>query len=146
MAKMDKTKTNYVCQQCGKESFKWLGRCPECQAWNTFVETTVTHTSTGKVPIRGSTARKLSSIELKNTDLMPLPLNELNRVLGGGLVAGSVALIAGEPGIGKSTLLLQIAEMTASVRGSAVYVSAEETEQQTNPPTSRHLEKLIPDV
>ncbi len=107
-----------------------MGRCPECQAWNTLVETTVTRTTANKVTVRGEPARRLSRIELKNTDRTPLPLNELNRVLGGGLVAGSVALISGEPGIGKSTLLLQVADMISTVRGNAVYVSAEETEHQ----------------
>jgi DNA repair protein RadA/Sms len=131
MAKIEKIKTRYVCQQCGRESLKWLGRCPECQAWNTLVETTVASTSEhSKVTVRGAPARKLSRIELKNTDRTPLPLTELNRVLGGGLVAGSISLIGGEPGIGKSTLLLQVAEMVSSVRGNAVYVSAEETEHQ----------------
>jgi DNA repair protein RadA/Sms len=130
MAKTEKIRTNFVCQQCGKESPKWLGRCPECQAWNTFVETTVARTPSGRVAVRGTPARKLSRVELKNTDRTPLPLNELNRVLGGGLVAGSISLIGGEPGIGKSTLLLQVADMIATVRGSAVYVSAEETDRQ----------------
>lgn len=130
MAKTEKTKITFVCQQCGKESLKWLGRCPECQAWNTLVETAVSRTPTNKVPVRGAPARKLSGIVLKNTDRTPLPLNELNRVLGGGLVAGSMSLIGGEPGIGKSTLLLQMADMIAAVRGNAVYVSAEETEHQ----------------
>jgi DNA repair protein RadA/Sms len=130
MAKIEKIKTTYVCNQCGKESLKWLGRCPECQAWNTLVETTVTHSNSNKVSVRGSPARKLSLIQLKSTDRTPLPMTELNRVLGGGLVAGSVSLIGGEPGIGKSTLLLQAADMISSVRGSAVYVSAEETEHQ----------------
>jgi DNA repair protein RadA/Sms len=130
MAKLEKTKTIYVCQQCGKESLKWLGRCPECQAWNTLVETVAAKTTANKVTVRGSPTRRLSRIELKNTDRTPLPLNELNRVLGGGLVAGSIALISGDPGIGKSTLLLQVADMIAGVRGNAVYVSAEETEIQ----------------
>ncbi|MDD5704123.1 MAG: DNA repair protein RadA [Dehalococcoidales bacterium] len=130
MAKIEKTRITYVCHQCGKESLKWMGRCPECQAWNTLEEKTVSRSSTNKVTVRGSPARKLSRIELKNTDRTPLPLNELNRVLGGGLVAGSISLISGDPGIGKSTLLLQIAEMTAGILGSAVYVSAEETEHQ----------------
>lgn len=130
MAKTEKIKTVYVCQQCGKESPKWLGRCPECQAWNTFSETSVSRSTTGKVAVRGSPARKLSRIELKSADRTPLPLNELNRVLGGGLVAGSIALISGDPGIGKSTLLLQVADMIAGIRGNAVYVSAEETEHQ----------------
>ena len=107
-----------------------MGRCPECQAWNSLVETAVTKSTPNKVTVRGSPARKLSHIELKNTDRTSLPLGELNRVLGGGLVAGSISLIGGEPGIGKSTLLLQVAEMIAGVRGNAVYVSAEETEHQ----------------
>ena len=132
MTKVEKVKTIYVCQQCGKESPKWMGRCPECQAWNTLVETAVSRasTATAKVSVRGSPARKLALIELKKTDRTPLPLNELNRVLGGGLVSGSISLISGDPGIGKSTLLLQVAEMVAGVRGNAVYVSAEETEHQ----------------
>src|SRR5512136_2266232 len=116
MAKSEKPRITYVCQQCGKESLKWLGRCPECQAWNTLVETTLARTAGHtKVTVRGTPARKLSRIELKNTDRTPLPLPELNRVLGGGLVAGSVSLIGGEPGIGKSTLLLQAAEMIAGL-------------------------------
>ncbi len=131
MAKTEKSRVVFVCQQCGRESVKWLGRCPECQAWNTLVETTTVKAPTHeKVSIRGSPARKLAGIELKNTDRTPLPMTELNRVLGGGLVAGSVCLIGGEPGIGKSTLLLQVAEMVAGLRGNAVYVSAEETEHQ----------------
>ena len=130
MAKAAKTKIIYACRECGKESPKWVGRCPDCQAWNTFSETTTSQNTSSKVPIRGSPARRLAGIELKNTDRTALPLNELNRVLGGGLVAGSVSLISGEPGIGKSTLLLQVAEMVAGLRGNAVYVSAEETERQ----------------
>lgn len=130
MVKAAKTKIIFVCSECGKESPKWMGRCPDCQAWNTFAETTTTRANSSKVPVRGSPARQLSGIELKNTDRTALPLNELNRVLGGGLVAGSVCLISGEPGIGKSTLLLQVAEMVAGLRGNAVYVSAEETEGQ----------------
>jgi DNA repair protein RadA/Sms len=130
MVKAAKSKIVYVCRECGKESPKWVGRCPDCQAWNTFAETASTQTASSKVPVRGSPARQLAGIELKNTDRTALPLNELNRVLGGGLVAGSVSLISGEPGIGKSTLLLQVANMVAALRGNAVYVSAEETERQ----------------
>ena len=133
MAKIPKTKVLFVCQQCGKESPRWLGCCPDCQAWNTFAETSVARSAPLKqvsASVRSSPAHKLSGIELKATDRIPLPMNELNRVLGGGLVAGSVALIAGEPGIGKSTLLLQAADMVARVRGKVVYVSAEETEHQ----------------
>ena len=130
MPKAEKTKIAYVCQECGKETLKWQGRCPECQAWNTLVETTLNKVPHSKVAVRGSPAMKLSGIELKKSDRTPLPMSELNRVLGGGLVAGSISLISGDPGIGKSTLLLQVAEMVANIRGNAVYVSAEETEYQ----------------
>ncbi len=130
MVKAVKTKIIYVCSECGKESPKWTGRCPDCQAWNTMAETSTAKSTSPKVPVRGSPARRLAGIELKNSDRTILPLNELNRVMGGGLVAGSVSLISGEPGIGKSTLLLQVADMVAGLRGNAVYVSAEETEGQ----------------
>jgi DNA repair protein RadA/Sms len=130
MAKNEKTKTTFICQECGKESLKWMGRCPECQVWNSFVETTSITSPLSKVAVRGASARKLVSIEIKKSDRTPLPMSELNRVMGGGLVSGSISLISGEPGIGKSTLLLQVADMVANLRGSAVYVSAEETENQ----------------
>jgi DNA repair protein RadA/Sms len=130
MPKAAKSKITFVCQECGKESLKWLGRCPDCQAWNSFVETTSISGPVSKVMVRGSPAQKLASIEIKTSDRTPLPMSELNRVLGGGLVSGSISLISGEPGIGKSTLLLQVAEMVANLRGNAVYVSAEETENQ----------------
>jgi DNA repair protein RadA/Sms len=130
MSKTEKTKITFVCQECGKESLKWLGRCPECQAWNTFVETTSITGPASKVAVRGTPAQKLADIQIKASDRTPLPMSELNRVLGGGLVCGSICLISGEPGIGKSTLLLQVAEMVANLRGNAVYVSAEETENQ----------------
>jgi len=148
MARPDKTRISYVCQQCGKESPKWVGRCPECQAWNTMVETTLTRPATPRVSVRGEPARRLSRIELKNTDRLPLPLSELNRVLGGGLVAGSVALISGEPGIGKSTLLLQIADMISTVRGSAVYVSQRRPNSRSNsvPSASASRGKSFPSV
>jgi DNA repair protein RadA/Sms len=130
MPKSEKTRITYICQECGKESLKWLGRCPDCQAWNSFVETSSIKGPAAKVTVRGAPARKLAGIEIKKSDRTALPMSELNRVLGGGLVAGSISLISGEPGIGKSTLLLQMAEMIANLRGNAVYVSAEETENQ----------------
>jgi len=131
MARTDKLKVIFVCRECGKESPKWMGHCPECNAWNTFEEkSSAPVINNSKVAMRGSTIRKLSGIQLKTNERTPLPLNELNRVLGGGLVNGSISLIGGEPGIGKSTLLLQMADMVGNLRGSAVYVSAEETENQ----------------
>jgi len=124
-------KTVFVCQQCGKESLKWLGRCPDCQQWNTFVETRVMvspATRQGSSPV--SAPQELSQVVAEAADRFPLPVAELNRVLGGGLVAGSLVLIGGEPGIGKSTLLLQVASLMAQAKGKVVYVSGEETLRQ----------------
>jgi DNA repair protein RadA/Sms len=132
VSKSDKstTRTVYVCQQCGKESLKWLGRCPDCQQWNSFVETVVaTAVTSPRLPSQFSPPRELSQVVIEATDRLPLPLAEFNRVLGGGLVAGSLVLISGDPGIGKSTLLLQAsASMTHNRR--VVYVSGEETVHQ----------------
>jgi len=126
-----RSRTIYVCQQCGKESLKWLGRCPNCQQWNTFVEQRV---ATSSSPLRTlspeSLPQELSRVVAEATDRIPLPLAEFNRVLGGGLVAGSLVLIGGEPGIGKSTLLLQVSALAAQSRGKVVYVSGEETLHQ----------------
>ena len=131
MSKSDK-KTIFVCQQCGKESLKWLGRCPDCEQWNTFTETVVS-VSVPSSPPRSplSPPQELSSITIESADRFPLSINEFNRVLGGGLVSGSLVLIAGDPGIGKSTLLLQAsAPVTESRGGGVVYVSGEETLHQ----------------
>jgi len=126
-----RTSTVFVCQQCGKESLKWLGRCPNCQEWNTFVETKVTVASTTlRTPSFTNIAQELSQVVVEAADRSPLPLPEFNRVLGGGLVSGSLVLIAGEPGIGKSTLLLQVSALVAQSRGKVVYVSGEETLRQ----------------
>jgi DNA repair protein RadA/Sms len=130
---VEKSRTSkvFVCQQCGKESLKWLGRCPNCQEWNTFVETKVTVASaTLRTPSFTNIAQELSQVVVEAADRSPLPLPEFNRVLGGGLVSGSLVLIAGEPGIGKSTLLLQVSALVAQSRGKVVYVSGEETLRQ----------------
>jgi len=125
-------KTVFVCQQCGHEELKWLGRCPGCQEWNSFVEmapprvaSSVRRVSSGSVP------RKLSEVTLDADERFSVPMAEFNRVLGGGLVPGSLLLISGEPGIGKSTLMLQAAALIAGVRGKVVYVTGEETLRQT---------------
>ena len=121
----------YVCQQCGKESLQWLGRCPSCQQWNTFVETRVAST---KSPSRASRAAKsateLSAVAVQATDRLTLPLSEFNRVMGGGIVPGSLVLVGGDPGIGKSTLLLQVSALVTAMFGTVVYVSGEETQRQ----------------
>src|SRR4030042_4621099 len=124
-------KVVYVCKECGKESQKWLGKCPDCNQWNTFSEMTL---NTTKAPLRstGTAAfpQELSQVALEAKDRQAIPLGEFNRVLGGGLVAGSLVLISGDPGIGKSTLLLQAAASIANARQRVVYVTGEETAQQ----------------
>jgi DNA repair protein RadA/Sms len=121
-------KTVFVCQQCGKESPKWLGRCPSCQEWNSFVETTVAAPS--RTSGRENPPQELSQVATGLSDRLPLPLAELNRVLGGGVVSGSLVLIGGDPGIGKSTLLLQVSSLVAKAKGKVAYVSGEETLSQ----------------
>jgi DNA repair protein RadA/Sms len=124
-------KTIFVCQQCGKESLKWLGRCPNCQEWNSFVEKTVTTPTTSWRSVSPvNPPQELSQVVIEATDRFPLPLVEFNRVLGGGLVSGSLVLIGGDPGIGKSTLLLQASAQIAQAQGEVVYVSGEETLHQ----------------
>jgi DNA repair protein RadA/Sms len=123
-------RTIYVCQECGKESPKWLGRCPDCQQWNSFVETVVATTvASPRLPAQFSPPQELSRVVIEATDRVPLPMAEFNRVLGGGLVAGSLVLISGDPGIGKSTLLLQ-ASASIAHNQRVVYVSGEETVHQ----------------
>ncbi len=122
--------TIYVCQQCGRESLQWLGKCPGCQQWNTLVEKSVAaKPRAARKSERQATVQELAGLEVAATDRLPLALGELDRVLGGGLVPGSLVLVGGEPGIGKSTLLLQVASLVAS-RERVVYVSGEETQRQ----------------
>jgi DNA repair protein RadA/Sms len=132
VGKSDKqaSRTIFVCQNCGRESLKWLGRCPNCQEWNTFVETVVSTAAPPGISALGNPPRELSQVSVDSSDRLPLPLNEVNRVLGGGVVAGSLVLIGGEPGIGKSTLLLQISALVAQAGGKVAYVSGEETFSQ----------------
>ena len=130
---MDKArKTVFVCQQCGKESLKWLGRCPGCQSWNSLVETTVSASkSPAATASSESLACELSQVPAEQSPRVVLPFGELNRVLGGGIVPGSLILISGDPGIGKSTLLLQMSAMIAGQGRKVIYASGEESLQQT---------------
>ena len=122
----------FICQQCGKESPKWLGHCPSCQEWNTFVETQVSSSKgVGTLTQIGSPVRELSQITAEEMPRLVLPSAEFNRVLGGGIVPGSLVLISGDPGIGKSTLLLQVSAMIAQQGGKVVYASGEESLYQT---------------
>jgi DNA repair protein RadA/Sms len=127
-----KSKTVFVCQQCGKESPKWLGRCPGCQEWNSFVETVVTASSqvTTWLYTEENAPRELSKLKTEAYPRLSFPFTEFNRVLGGGLVTGSLVLVGGDPGIGKSTLLLQASSAVAERGGTVLYVSGEESSQQ----------------
>ena len=133
MVKRDKSssRTVFVCQQCGKEELKWLGRCSGCQEWNSFTEQTiVVQAASRRVVSSDNRPQELSRLTVEAADRFSLPMTEFNRVLGGGLVPGSLTLTGGDPGIGKSTLLLQVAAQVAQDRGSVVYVSGEETLHQ----------------
>ena len=131
---MAKTKTSFFCQNCGAQSPKWVGKCPSCNEWNTFVEEVISRgeaTKTmgiGATSQRAATPQLISEITIGTEHRIALSDKELSRVLGGGLVPGSLILFGGEPGIGKSTLLLQLA---VNLKGLKVlYVSGEESEQQ----------------
>ena len=131
---MVKIRSLYVCQQCGYESPRWLGKCPNCEEWNSLVETAVSTKSSTSGKSATSVTDKLSSkptlltsVKSRDTKRTLTKISELDRVLGGGLVGGQVVLIAGEPGIGKSTILLQLADKL----GSVLYASGEESVNQT---------------
>lgn len=131
---MAKAKSNlFFCQECGYESAKWMGQCPGCKAWNSFVEEPVVKTS-GKMGIRlGDGVSKpvtLEEIETSETERISAGMAELDRVLGGGIVPGSLVLVGGDPGIGKSTILLQVCKNLASAGVSTLYVSGEESLKQ----------------
>ncbi len=129
---MAKVKTRYVCQTCGHESVKWLGRCPGCGQWNTLVEEKPLPVSTRRaaswLPGDG-VVRKLAAVPMQESGRLASGISELDRVLGGGVVAGSLVLVGGDPGIGKSTLLLQVSQQLAQT-GDVLYVSGEESVQQ----------------
>jgi DNA repair protein RadA/Sms len=123
-------KNVFICQQCGKESPKWLGRCPDCQAWNSFIETRITSRTPSQYSSAGNRPQELSQVEKGDFPRFNLGFAEVNRVLGGGLVPGSLVLVGGEPGIGKSTLLLQISAIMAGNSRVVAYVSGEESINQ----------------
>ncbi len=128
---MAKEKSVYSCTECGGQAPKWQGQCPNCSAWNTLVETLTEAAPRHRFSSTASSAKLqlLSDVRARDTQFSPTGVGELDRVLGGGLVAGQVVLIGGDPGVGKSTLLLQaLAHMSASAK--AVYVSGEESAEQ----------------
>jgi len=161
---MAKTKTHFVCQSCGYQMPKWLGRCPGCQEWNTFVEERIIEE---KEPQRDLLGLESSAIPVPLTEIkgeekerLTIGMGEFDRVLGGGIVLGSLVLVGGDPGIGKSTLLLQAMNQLASSGARVLYVSGEESLQQTKMRANRlgvasaqlfvvsetSLEKILQDI
>ena len=133
---MAKRKTVFVCSECGYESLKWMGKCPGCQEWNTLVEEVKQPENTKHAPMTSLTAQStkpvsINSIRSEKEPRIMLQMKEFNRVLGGGIVPGSLVLIGGDPGIGKSTLLLQTSALISQKNMRALYVSGEESIQQT---------------
>ena len=130
--KMAKAKTVFVCGSCGYESAKWLGKCPACNEWNSFYEEKINNTVSTNNPSgkqKSSSPRKLKEVEGINASRVSTGMGELDRVLGGGLVKGSLVLVGGEPGIGKSTLILQLCDKIKG-EGKVLYVSGEESAEQ----------------
>ena len=129
---MPKLKTLYICQQCTHQSIKWTGRCPACGEWNTLVEEVVEQVPSASLPpVETLTPTLLAEVSLDDTVRVRVGLEEFDRVLGGGIVPGSVTLVGGEPGIGKSTLLLSVAGALAASQHTVLYVSGEESLRQT---------------
>jgi len=161
---MAKTKTHFVCQSCGYQLPKWLGRCPGCQEWNTFVEERVIEEKEPQRDILGleSSAIPVPLTEIKGEEKerLTIGMGEFDRVLGGGIVLGSLVLVGGDPGIGKSTLLLQAMNHLAASGAKVLYVSGEESLQQTKMRANRlgvasaqlfvvsetSLEKILQDI
>src|SRR4030043_918585 len=132
---MTKIKTHFICQSCGYQVPKWLGRCPGCQGWNTFIEERMVEE---KIPERGLLGVEAEAVPTPITEIgggergrFQIGIGEFDRVLGGGIVFGSVILVGGDPGIGKSTLLLQVMNRLSLKGKKVLYVSGEESLQQT---------------
>ncbi len=132
---MARKRTEFICQECGYSAPKWVGRCPDCGEWNTLVEQAVVERRFGQVslgtgPAPQSVPQRLSDIPTEGFRRIDVPMPEFSRVLGGGVVPGSMVLIGGDPGIGKTTLLLQVSALMAQNGAPVLYVSGEESPQQ----------------
>lgn len=129
---MVKARTQFVCQQCGSTSPRWMGRCPDCGEWNSMVETIVESKERSPLSyaVPRSKPQRLSEVADDGLARVQLPMPEFSRVLGGGIVPGSLVLVGGDPGIGKSTLLLQVSALMAEAIGKVLYVSGEESVRQ----------------
>lgn len=146
-----KTKTMYVCSECGYESHKWLGKCPDCMKWNTMEEEIrEAKTSSGKgkavTPLTISTSntsiKRLNEVTTSKSDRIVTNINEFNRVMGGGIVKDSITILTARPGAGKSTLLLQVAQDVASKGHKVIYASGEESDSQIKNRATRILDSV----
>jgi DNA repair protein RadA/Sms len=125
---MSKTKIKYICSNCAYESLKWLGKCPECDSWNSFTEEIIETNKRKPASFKGEVRfKKITEITATEDDRIKTGINEFDRVLGGGLMPGSVILLGGDPGIGKSTLVMQSA---SKIKEKVLYVTGEESEKQ----------------
>ncbi|MBE9593178.1 MAG: AAA family ATPase, partial [Proteobacteria bacterium] len=129
---MSRQKTIFVCQNCGYKAPKWLGRCPDCSVWNSFVEelTEIGPQERGKRQNLADRPQRIDTVTLDKEARNKTGLSEFDRTLGGGVVPGSLVLIGGDPGIGKSTLILQVVHKLAQKGLKTLYISSEESIQQ----------------
>ena len=137
---MAKIRTKYVCQSCGYETSKWMGKCPECMKWNSFVEEIEEKKTKKEVFIIDKSSSQpvsINSIVAVKEERFTTDIEELDRVLGGGIVKGSLVLVGGDPGIGKSTLLMQVSSKVANTNKKVLYISGEESESQIKMRASR---------
>ena len=143
---MAKIKSVYVCQECGYETPKWLGKCPDCNNWNTFEEEVVQAKSSNKVSTAArapkKVAKKLTEVTSSKSDRIVTGINEFDRVMGGGIVRDSITIITARPGAGKSTLLLQVADSIAKKGHKVIYASGEESDSQIKNRADRILDKI----
>ena len=133
---MAKAKSVFFCQNCGAESSKWMGRCPQCGEWNTLVEEIIKETKHSRTPSRrcwksNGEAYRLARYRNSSIARVSTTFGEIDRVLGGGIVPGALMLLGGDPGIGKSTLLLQVSQKVADTVGAVLYASGEESQVTT---------------
>ncbi|HZD10681.1 MAG TPA: DNA repair protein RadA, partial [Candidatus Binatia bacterium] len=132
---MAKVKTRFVCQNCGRTTPRYLGKCPQCGEFGSMVEQIVENGASqrsrkGRPGVPVSAPQRLSEVAVDGFERLPVPLEEFARVLGGGIVPGSLVLVGGDPGIGKSTLLLEVAALVAKQHGATLYISGEESVRQ----------------
>jgi DNA repair protein RadA/Sms len=147
---MAKSRTQFTCQQCGSESARWVGRCPDCGGWNTLVEEVAAPVArpapgAGTLALSRSTPVPIASVPMESWSRASSGIGELDRVLGGGIVPGSLVLVGGDPGIGKSTLLMQASGRLAHGPGRVLYVTGEESPQQVKLRAER-LDTLAPEL